>query len=72
MKWDTKAPAQVKSSISIVAGTNTFTWSTTNVTLVWPYDIAYGGSGDSRFFNKPSMELLAGTYNFNFRSPFWK
>jgi hypothetical protein len=65
-----QSTAQVKSSISIVAGTNTFTWSTTNVTLVWPYDIAYGGSGDSRFFNKPSMELLAGTYNFNFRSPF--
>jgi hypothetical protein len=65
-----QSTAQVKSSISIAAGTNTFTWNTTNVTLVWPYDIAYGGSGDSRFFNKPSMELLAGTYNFNFRSPF--
>src|SRR5690606_13126377 len=45
------------------------TWNTTNVTLNWPHTIAYGGSGDSRTFNKPSMELLPGTYNFNFRAP---
>ena len=59
----------VKSSVTIPNANTKLTWQTTLVTLNWPYDIAYGGSGDSRFFNKPSMELLPGLVNFNFRSP---
>lgn len=62
--------SNVKSSVTIPNSNTMLTWQTTNVTLSWPYDIAYGGAtGDSRFFNKPSMELLPGTVNFNFRSP---
>ncbi|MBS1780762.1 MAG: T9SS type A sorting domain-containing protein [Bacteroidetes bacterium] len=60
---------QVKSSVVLPNADTTLIWQTTKVTLNWPYDIAYGGSGDSRYFNKPSMELLPGTVNFNFRGP---
>lgn len=56
----------VKSNVTINSDT-TLTWNTSTVTLNWPGAISYGGSGDSRFFNKPSMELLPGTLNFNFR-----
>lgn len=62
-----QSTSQVKSSVTIPNANTTLTWTTTNVTLSWPYDISYGGSGDSRYFNKPSMELLAGNVNFNFR-----
>ncbi|MBS1620679.1 MAG: T9SS type A sorting domain-containing protein [Bacteroidetes bacterium] len=64
-----QSTSNVKSSVTIPNANSILTWQTTNVTLSWPYDIAYGGNGDSRFFNKPSMELLPGTVNFNFRSP---
>lgn len=59
--------SNVKSSVTIPNSNTTLTWKTTTVTLSWPYDIAYGGNGDSRYFNKPSMELLEGDVNFNFR-----
>ena len=43
-------------------------WNTSVVTLNYPGSISYGGStGDSRWFNKPSMNLLPGTYMFHFR-----
>jgi hypothetical protein len=43
-------------------------WQTTKLTLNYPYAISYGGAtGDSRWFTKPSMELLPGTYKFHFR-----
>jgi hypothetical protein len=58
---------EVKSSVSIPNSNTTLTWKTTLLTLNWPGAIAYGGNGDSRFFNKPSMELLPGTLRFNFR-----
>ena len=62
-----QSSSQVKSSVTIPNANTTLTWTTTKLTMNWPYDIAYGGSGDSRYFNKPSMELLPGTLNFNFR-----
>ena len=64
-----QSTAQVKGSVVIPNANTILTWTTTKVILAWAYDIAYGGSGDSRYFNKPYMELLPGTYNFNFRSP---
>jgi hypothetical protein len=46
----------------------TLTWQTTNLILNYSGQISYGGSsGDSRWFSKPSMELLPGTYKFHFR-----
>ena len=43
-------------------------WKTTEVTLHYDGKISYGGgSGDSRWFNEPMMDLLAGTYKFHFR-----
>ncbi|MFC0878061.1 T9SS type A sorting domain-containing protein [Saccharicrinis sp. FJH2] len=57
-----------KTEINFPVDGNLLTWNTTNVTLNYGGDISFGGStGDSRFFNKPSMELLPGTYTFNFR-----
>lgn len=64
-----QSTTNVKSSVTIPNSNTLLTWQTANVTLSWPYDIAYGGNGDSRFFNKPGMELLPGIVNFNFRSP---
>ena len=47
---------------------STVTWTTTKLTLNYAGSISYGGStGDSRWFTKPSMELLHGTYKFHFR-----
>jgi hypothetical protein len=51
----------------IITGDTKITWKTTKVTLYYTGEIAYGGSGDSRFFNKPTMDLLPGTVKFNFR-----
>jgi len=62
-----QSSTEVKSAVTIPNSNTTLTWKTTSLTLNWPGDIAYGGNGDSRFFNKPSMELLPGTINFNFR-----
>ncbi len=57
-----------KISVVIPAANTTLTWTTTNVTLNYAGSISYGGStGDSRWFNKPSMDLLQGTYKFHFR-----
>lgn len=64
-----QSTSNVKSSVTIPNANTVLTWQTTNLTLSWPYDIAYGGTGDLRYFNKPSMDLLPGTVNFNFRSP---
>lgn len=64
-----QSSSNVKSSVAIPNSNTLLTWTTTNVTLNWPYDIAYGGAGDNRYFNKPSMELLPGNLNFNFRAP---
>jgi len=64
-----QSSSNVKSSVAIPNSNTLLTWTTTNVTLNWPYDIAYGGAGDNRYFNKPSMELLPGALNFNFRAP---
>ncbi|MFZ2900692.1 MAG: T9SS type A sorting domain-containing protein [Saprospiraceae bacterium] len=58
-----------KISFNFPSDGTTVTWQTTKVTLHWPGQISFGGStGDSRFFNKPSMELLPGTYKFHFRT----
>ncbi len=63
-----KATADAKVSVTIPDADSLLTWQTTNVTLDYPGQISYGGgTGDSTFFNKPSMELLPGTYKFNFR-----
>lgn len=63
-----KATAQAKLN-EVVPNANTkITWQTTNVSLSYPGQISYGGpAGDSTWFIKPSMELLAGTYKFHFR-----
>ena len=63
-----KATADQKVSVTVPDADTLLTWQTTNVTLDYPGQISYGGStGNSTFFNKPSMELLPGTYKFNFR-----
>ncbi|MBE0642596.1 MAG: T9SS type A sorting domain-containing protein [Bacteroidetes bacterium] len=52
-----------------ISGNQTLTWKTTAVTLWHTNSISFGGpTGDSRWFNKPTMELLAGTYTFHFRT----
>jgi len=51
----------------VISGDTKLTWKTTKVTLYYSGEIAYGGSGDSRYFNKPTMDLLPGTVKFNFR-----
>jgi hypothetical protein len=61
--------AEVKPNVTIPDADTTLTWQTTNVTLQYSGQLSYGGtSGDSKWFNKPSMELLPGTYTFHFRS----
>ena len=64
-----QSTSEVKTSVVIPNSNTTLTWKTTNVTLNWVNTISYGGSGDSRYFNKPAMELLPGVYRFNFRNP---
>ena len=60
--------AQVKGSVAVVVGPNTFTWTTTSVTLQYSGELAFGGgTGDSRFFTKPTMDLLPSTVMFNAR-----
>jgi len=67
MQYQGTAEAQV--SVTIPDADTTLTWQTTNVTLQYSGQISYGGgNGDSRWFIKPSMELLPGTYKFHFRS----
>src|SRR5690606_23904350 len=68
-EMNTNSSSQVKSSVVIPNANTTLAWQTTAVTLNWPHAISYGGSGDVRFFNGPTMELLPGTLNFNFRTP---
>ena len=63
-----QSTADQKISVVIPDANTSLTWTTTNVTLNYAGSISYGGSsGDSRYFNKPSMELMAGTYKFHFR-----
>ena len=63
-----KSTADAKISMTIPDADALLTWQTTNVTLDYPGQISYGGgTGDSTYFTKPSMELLPGTYKFNFR-----
>ncbi len=63
-----KATADAKLSVAILNANTNLTWQTTNVTLGYNGQISYGGgTGDSTWFTKPSMELLPGTYKFNFR-----
>jgi len=60
--------AEVKPSVVIPDADTKLTWQTTKVTLNYSAELAYGGgSGDSAFFTKPSMELMPGTVWFNFR-----
>lgn len=57
-----------KIAVNVPDGGANFIWQTTNVEFGYSGAISYGGSsGDSRFFIKPSMELLGGTYKFHFR-----
>jgi hypothetical protein len=59
--------AEAKLSIAFPGG-SPVVWQTTKVTLWYSGSISFGGgTGDSRWFNKPSMELMAGTYRFHFR-----
>jgi len=63
-----QSTAEVKSNVVLPAG-SPVVWKTTKVTLSYFDTISYGGSsGDLRYFNKPSMELLPGTYKFHFRN----
>ena len=63
-----KATADAKLSVVIPDEDTLLTWQTTKVTLGYNGLISYGGAtGDSTWFTKPSMELLPGTYKFNFR-----
>jgi hypothetical protein len=55
----------------VFTGTNGLTWTTTKVTLDWPYAVAFGGDGNSDWFpNKAGTEMLPGTYNFRFDGPY--
>lgn len=61
--------ADQKISEVIPAGGATLVWNTVHVQLNHDNNISYGGvNGDARFFNKPAMELLPGTYKFHFRN----
>jgi len=63
-----QATAEAKVSVVIPNANTKLTWQTTKVTLQYSGSISYGGgTGDSTWFTKPSMELLPGTYKFNFR-----
>ncbi|MCR4433435.1 MAG: cadherin-like domain-containing protein, partial [Caldiserica bacterium] len=63
-----KATADAKLNIVIPNANTKVTWQTTKVTLQYSGSISYGGStGNSTWFTKPSMELLPGTYKFDFR-----
>jgi len=64
-----QSTAQAKISVNVPDADKKVTWRTATVTLSWPNQIAYGGSGDGRLFDKPTMNLLAGTYRFHFRDP---
>ncbi len=65
-----QSTTDVKSSVTMPNANKTLTWKTATVTLAWPNQISYGGpTGDSRYFIKPTMDLLAGTYTFHFRDP---
>ena len=67
-----ESTAEVKSNVN-VSGNMTLTWQTTNVTLTYADQISYGGAqGDSKFFTKPSTQLLPGTYVFHFRNGYRK
>jgi hypothetical protein len=64
-----KATAEAKVSVVIPNANTILTWQTTKVTLQYSGAISYGGgTGDSTWFSKPSMELLPGTYKFHFRN----
>ena len=65
-----KGTADAKVSVVIPNADTTLTWQTTKVTLQYSGAISYGGgTGDSTWFSKPSMELLPGTYKFPVRAP---
>ncbi len=53
---------------TIVAGTNEVDFLTTPVTLAYPGNIRSNMGGSWWFFEKPTMYLLPGTYNFWFQS----
>jgi hypothetical protein len=64
-----QSTAEPKVSVTVDGSNSLFTWQTTAVTLQYSGQISYGeGTGDSRWFNKPTMELLPGTYKFHFRT----
>ncbi|MCR4433436.1 MAG: hypothetical protein NUV70_05255 [Caldiserica bacterium] len=62
-----KATADAKLNVVIPNANTKITWQTTKVTLYYSGQISYGSYGDSTWFEKPSMELLGGTYWFHFR-----
>jgi hypothetical protein len=63
-----KGTADQKLSVAVPNADSMITWQTTKVTLNYSGAISYGGpTGDSAWFTKPSMELLPGTYMFDFR-----
>ena len=63
-----QATAEQKLNIVIADPPQTLVWRTTKVTLNYSGAISYGGPlGDSKFFTKPSMELMPGTVKFHFR-----
>lgn len=65
-----KGTAEAKVSVAIPNADTTLTWNTTTVNLYYSGQISYGGAtGDSAWFTKPTMNLLAGTYTFHFRDP---
>jgi len=64
-----QATAEAKINVVVPNANSAITWNTTKVTLAYSGQISYGGAtGDSTWFTKPSMELLPGTYKFNFRN----
>jgi hypothetical protein len=63
-----QATSQEKQNEVVPDADHTIVWQTTNLTLNYTGPISYGGpTGDSTWFDKPSMELLPGTYWFHFR-----
>ncbi len=63
-----KGTSDRKIAVTVPLGGASFVWNTVTVSFNYAGSISYGGStGDSRFLDRPEMELLPGSYIFHFR-----
>jgi len=66
MGFKATALAKLNVTIPTIPAAEKIVWKATKVTLQNAGSIAYGGAGDSTWFTKPWMYLLAGTCKFHF------